>query len=269
MTECGMHCFRLLPSLALALSLIAGCTSTPPASTQAPGAPPATEGQPAPAPLPVVPLQDHADLAYQRAAASGVKVWVVDTAASTIKVIVRRGGLLARLGHDHVVASRQVRGYVAPDAGHADVEFRLDEMTVDEPALRREALLDIQPSEEDIAGTRANMLTRVLDAERFPLVRLRVERAAEGAAAPASERRDTTLTGQQARLNLSITLHGVTRNYVLPARVERLPGRIRASGEMELRQTDFGITPLAVLGGALKVEDTLLVRYDLSAQAPR
>jgi polyisoprenoid-binding protein YceI len=200
-----------------------------------------------------VPLHENADLAYRRAAAAGVAVWVVDSSASTIKVIVRRAGLLARLGHDHVVASRQIRGYVAPDAGHADLEFRLDDMTVDEEALRREALLDTQPSEEDIAGTRSNMLTRVLDAERYPVVRLRAE----------------TVEGQPDQLQLAVTLHGITRGYTLPARLERLPGRIRASGEMELRQSDFGIKPLAVLGGALRVEDVLQVRYDLFAQAPR
>jgi polyisoprenoid-binding protein YceI len=254
MTECGMHHRRCLPALALvvlpALVLLPACTSLSTAPPPAPRVP--APHVPLAQPLPQVPLQDHADLAYREAAAAGIAVWVVDTSASTIKVIVRRAGLLARLGHDHVVASRQVRGYVAPDAGHADLEFRLDEMTVDEAALRREALLDTQPSEEDIAGTRTNMLTRVLDAERYPVVRLRAE----------------SLQGHPDRLHLTVTLHGVTRSYTLPARLERLPGRVRASGEMELRQSDFGIKPLAVLGGALRVEDVLLVRFDLLAQSP-
>jgi hypothetical protein len=39
-----------------------------------------------------------------------------------------------------------------------------------------------------------------------------------------------------------------------------------AAGELRLRQSDFGITPFSVLGGALTVEDELRVRYRLLAR---
>ena len=52
---------------------------------------------------------------------------------SRIVIEVRRGGTLAQLGHDHVVVSHDVAGYVAPAEGRADLYVRLDRLVVDEP----------------------------------------------------------------------------------------------------------------------------------------
>lgn len=51
---------------------------------------------------------------YEQAAASGQQVLKVDTSRSLVSITVRRAGALASLGHDHVIASRQLQGYVAP-----------------------------------------------------------------------------------------------------------------------------------------------------------
>jgi polyisoprenoid-binding protein YceI len=185
---------------------------------------------------------------YHKAARQGQHIYRVDAARSIIVVTVRRGGALARLGHDHVIASRTVTGMVAPQAGRADFQFRLDQMTVDEAPLRAEAGLDTQPSAEAIAGTRTNMLARVLEAERFPLVVLHAERMA----------------GQQA-VRLSVTLHGVTRTVDVPLKIEQSPRTITASGGMSLLQTDFGITPMSVMGGAMTVQDRMELTFKLVA----
>lgn len=180
-------------------------------------------------------------------------VYRIDPARSLIAVTVRRGGPFARLGHDHVVASRSVNGYAAPRTGRADFGFRLDELTVDEPALRKEAQLDTEPSAEAVAGTRTNMLTKVLDAERFPRVELHAQRVAK----------------DPGNLKLAITLQGVTREYLVPTTIESGSGTLSASGELTVLQTDFGITPMSVLGGAIKVEDALRIRFTLVARLQR
>jgi len=173
----------------------------------------------------------------------------IDSGASLIAITVRRGGPLARLGHDHVVAARTVEGRVDPAANRASLRFRLDALTVDEAPLRQQAGLDTQPSADAIAGTRRNMLTRVLDAERFPWVDVAIERPAVGGA-----------------LATSVTLHGVTRRYQVPATVVAEGGTVRASGSMSLRQTDFGLVPFSVLGGAMAVQDVLELRFDIVAR---
>ena len=199
-----------------------------------------------PEPAPALAAEDW----YRAAAAAGKPVYAVDGAQSLVAITVRRSGALARLGHDHVVASRTLAGFAAPDERRADLHFMLAEMSVDEPALRTEAGLDTQPSADAIEGTRTNMLTRVLEAERFPQVLLHVE----------------PLAGSSGVLRLSITLHGVTRSFDVPTVVERSESALTASGTLQLRQTDFGIVPMSLLGGAIAVRDDLALRFRIAAR---
>ena len=219
-----------LSALALALAL-AGC-ATPPR-------------QPVTAPI----TQAAPDTAtwYLAAQAAGTPVYRIDADASLVTIFVHRGGPMARFGHDHIVASHTLSGYAAPSANRADLRLRLDEMTVDEPALRRAAGLATDPDADAIAGTRTNMLTRVLDAEHYPEVLLHAEREGE-------------------QLRLAVTLHGQTRNYLVPATVVEDAASVTASGALTLRQTDFGVTPMSVMGGAIVVEDALDLQFSLVAR---
>lgn len=225
--------------LAMALAALAACTPLP---TTAPAT------APAPAPAPQAPVAPPAP-----PAAAATAVLHIDSAQSLIAVTVRRGGVLARLGHDHVVAARTVTGTVTPDDNRAEFQFRLDQMTVDEPALRHTAGLTKQPSQDAIDGTRTNMLTKVLDAERYPLVQVRVTRTGTG-------------TGAGQPLHAAITLHGVTRDYDIPATIGADQGAITVSGTVNLKQTDFGLVPFSVMGGAMAVQDQMELRFTLVAR---
>lgn len=275
---------RSAPPLATALLLAAllnACAplATPPARTAAAPATPVAPSSPATAqpvpaaaaaPAPTTPgaadaKMDAATLApYQRARQRGQQVLSIAPGRSLIAVTVRRGGAFARFGHDHVVASRAVSGLVAPAAGLADFSFRLDQLSVDETELRNQAGLDTQPSADAIAGTRHNMLVKVLDAERYPLVKVHVERgAAAGAASNADANADADVP-----LAVSITLHGVSRTLTIPVRIERERNTLRASGTARFKQSDFGIVPYSLMGGALAVQDQLELRFELVALAP-
>jgi hypothetical protein len=173
----------------------------------------------------------------------------IDTAQSLIVVTVRRSGILARLGHDHVVASHAVSGTVTPSRNVADFQFRLDEMKVDEADLRQLAGLEKQPSADAIEGTRHNMLTKVLDADRYPLVSVHASRMADG-----------------QPLQVAITLHGVTRALAIPVALREENGVINVKGTLTLKQTDFGLTPFSVMAGAMAVQDQMELRFDLTAR---
>ncbi|HAT33481.1 MAG TPA: YceI family protein [Janthinobacterium sp.] len=216
-------------------ALLTACATNP---VRPPAAAPALTPPSASAP-------ESQDAYYRAARARGEKVLSIDTQASLISIVVRRGGSLARLGHDHVVASRAIEGHIAPDQGRADLRFRLDQMTVDEAALRTAAGFDSQPSADAIAGTRHNMLSKVLDAERFPLVLMHVTRVAPG-----------------APLGIDITLHGVTRRLSVPVTLaEDAAGGLVVSGSASLNQTDFGLVPFSVMGGAIAVRDRLELHF--------
>lgn len=179
----------------------------------------------------------------------GKRILRVDSARSLVTIEVHRAGLLANLGHDHMVASHDVGGYVSIEEGRADLYVPLKQLAVDEPELRNEAGFDTQPSPEDIAGTRRNML-RTLDAGHFPYALIHVTRATAGSPS----------------LNVSVTLHGATRSYEVPARIKSVSGGLAIDGKMSLNQTDFGIAPLSVLGGALQVQDRLDLRFHIFAR---
>ncbi|HEY6720657.1 MAG TPA: YceI family protein, partial [Burkholderiales bacterium] len=155
----------------------------------------------------------------------------------------------ARIGHDHVVASHDLAGYVASEEGRADLYVPLERLVVDEPELRAESKFESQPTESDIEGTRRNMLEKVLEAEQFPFALIRVSRSDSGA----------------GRLDVAITLHGTTRELKIPAEIEANTREVAASGRLELKQTDFGIVPYSILGGAIQVQDLLTLRFRIRA----
>jgi polyisoprenoid-binding protein YceI len=195
---------------------------------------------------------DFPDAHYRDALARGRPVYRVDPGESLVVVEVRRAGRLARLGHNHVVASRNVEGYIAPEEGRADLYVALARMTVDEASLRAEAGFDTQPGEADIEGTRANMLEKVLEAEKFPFALIRVSGADPKRGA--------------ATLSVAITLHGETRTIRAPAEVQADSDWMRVSGRLSFDQTDFGITPYSLLGGAIAVQNRVDLRFRVLAR---
>jgi polyisoprenoid-binding protein YceI len=231
---------RLVAVSLLAL-LIAACASTVPEARR----------QPALAQAP----KDFAAGFYEQAAARGKVVYRVDPAASLVTITVRRAGSLAHLGHDHVVASRSVQGYVAPDEGRADLYVPLADLTVDEPALRAEAALNTQPTESDIAGTRSNMLDKVLQVQEFPFALVHVSGVE---AKPAAS---------NAQAAVAITLHGTTRTMNTSLHLASTPGELSAAGTIEFNQSDFGIVALSILGGAIQVKDQVSLHFAIRARS--
>ena len=200
----------------------------------------------------IAPTSVLADEYYRHAEAQGKRILHIDSTQSLIVQEVRRAGPFARLGHDHVVASHDVSGFVAPDAFRADLSVPLDKLVVDEKDLREEAGFDTQPTPDDIAGTRHNMLTKVLESQRFPLALIHiVERS--------NAERDMPM------LDVTITLHGVSRTFSVPAIVQRTSDRMVVTGRMQFRQSDFGIVPFSILNGAIRVQDELTLRFRIVA----
>ncbi|MGZ9026813.1 MAG: YceI family protein [Telluria sp.] len=194
-----------------------------------------------------------ATASYAAAAAAGTPVYQFDPGQSLIAVKVFSGGPFARMGHDHLVAARNISGFAAPAQGRADFQFRLDEMSVDETALRHAAGMVKAVPHEAVQGTRENMLGRVLQAASFPIVKLH----AEG------------IPGSAGLARLSIVLHGVTRTVDVPTAVTIDQDTLSATGRFMLKQTDFGITPMSILGGGLVVRDAMELEFRLYARRIR
>ena len=225
---------RALSLLGLA-ALVTACQSVP-----------TTRGT-APALAPVAPLDT-----------AGAEHYAVRPELSDIRFLVYKAGPLAAFGHDHVIQATQASGdvYLQGDFTRSGFNLTLPVVgfTVDAPEARAVEGADFakQPSDQAVADTRKNMLgPKELDAEHYPEITLR----------------SVSLVGPdwQPDLTLRLTLHGVERELQLPVTLERGAGRLTVSGSFEVRQSDYGISPLSILGGGLSVVDTVRVRFRIVA----
>jgi len=62
-----------------------------------------------------------------------------------------------------------------------------------------------------------------------------------------------------------ITLHGVSQQLTIPAQLEFGDKLLRAKGAFTLKQSSFGIKPVSVAGGTIKVKDGLKFTFDIVA----
>jgi hypothetical protein len=228
-----------------AIAALLSCTST--RSGDGMGAASATES----------PERTDLKAIYADLGTAGGKVFTLSPDASTVRIYAFRAGRAARLGHNHVLSAPQFAGFFhlppgGTSAARFDLEFRLDQLEIDNPAYRStlgSAFASALPPGA-IDGTREHMLGEDnLQAERFPLVRIR----------------SLEIHGEAPRFaaKVEVELHGQKRAIWVPLRVEGLPDRVAASGAFVLRQSDFGAKPYSVLGGMLAVEDEVVVEFNL------
>jgi YceI-like protein len=92
------------------------------------------------------------------------------------------------------------------------------------------------------------MLGKVFDAGRHPFVRVRVA-SAEAGRPPAQ---------------VAVEVNGVERSVPVTLQLRSEGKRLVASGGFSLDQSDFGIVPFSVLGGALQVRDRVDVRFTIA-----
>lgn len=221
-------------AILLAILLLSGCASAPPASA------PSTASLPPAPPLPI----------------AGAVVYHVLPQASELRIRVYRGGALADIGHNHVITTSDIEGeiYLHPQIGASGfrLEIPLQSLKVDPAAARRDAGFEATVTDDDRAGTRSNMLGEdVLDADKYPMMTLRSIKVQGPDWYP--------------RITVRVTLHGTSHDYAVPTAVVRGDGRLTAIGGLTLKQSDFGITPFSALAGALKVLDRLNVSFHLVA----
>ncbi len=180
-------------------------------------------------------------------------------AESQVRILVYSAGPLAKLGHNHVISASEMHGEIqyrpeAPRATRFQLQFPVSGLIVDDPSARRLAgpAFAAKPDDEAVRATRANMLgPGVLDAQRFPQIQLRSE-SVDGALPDVD-------------VHLSVEIHGVQREMVVPVRVWQQGTRLYASGSFSFDQHIFGIQPLKILFGAIAVQDELTVQYQLVA----
>ncbi len=176
-------------------------------------------------------------------AQAGGPTRVVDPHNSKLIVHVSKSGLFSAFGDNHEVEAPISAGTI--DEGARRVAFEIES--------RRMKVLDPQLSADKRQEVQERMLgPEVLDVTRFPQIKFEstsVEQASPG---------HLLVHGQ-------LSLHGVTRPLIVKVQTEN--GRY--VGTATLRQRDFGITPVSIAGGTVKVKDELKIEFDIRTNTQR
>ena len=162
----------------------------------------------------------------------------IDPSASTLTVKVWKTGLFSAFAHNHDISAPITSGSVRED-GTAEVKFAVD--------ARGMKVLDPEASESTRAEIQKNMLSdQVLDTQRYPAIVFESTSVIE-------KNGTTTVSG-------SLTLHGQTH----PVQVSvKKTSSGRYEGSAKLKQTAFGIQPISIGGGAIKVRDEVDIVFTI------
>jgi polyisoprenoid-binding protein YceI len=161
----------------------------------------------------------------------------IDTANSKLVVHVSKSGVFSGFADNHEVEAPIAEGTIDEKAARARFAVDSRQMKVLDPQLSPDKRRQVQ---ERMLGP------EVLDSIRFPAITFEstnVEQDGEG----------------RLRVIGRLSLHGVTRPVSIVAR--KTNGRY--AGTFAIKQRDFGITPVSIAGGTVKVKDELKIEFDI------
>ena len=163
----------------------------------------------------------------------------IDAQHSKLTVFVYKSGLFSAFADDHVITASIARGTISDEAPRAiELVVRAADLRVQDPDLAADKRNEVQ----------ARMLgSEVLDVGHFPEITF-----ASTTIEPAGTDR-WTVAGR-------LTIHGQTRAITLA--VALLNGVYR--GEVLIKQRDFGIEPIKVAGGTVKVKDEVKIQFQIA-----
>ena len=196
-------------------------------------------------------MQSAADAAQPTPDKAAVR-YTVDAGRSTFTVQAFSTGLLSAFGHNPKIAVRDIEGEAQFVAAGTTLEDAQVHLNVKADSLQ--VIDDI--SDKDRREIRRQMYDEVLEVDRFPEIQYECSRV--------------TLSGSGDRywaaLNGELTLHGETHPLQISARVVISGDKLRASGEFGVKQREYGIAPVSVAGGAIKLKDEIKCTFDIVAQ---
>lgn len=161
----------------------------------------------------------------------------IDTSRSVVTIEVKKAGIFSAFAHDHQIAAPLAGGTV-------DIPGRMVELRFKSMLLQ---VRDRGISEKERADIQSTMLgAEVLDAQRYPEIVFRstsVEPAGQGL----------------WKVDGDLSVHGQT--HPVSADVRDNSGHY--TGSLLLRQSEFGITPIKIAGGTIRVKDEIRINFDI------
>lgn len=180
----------------------------------------------------------------------------VDHKASYLIAVTGTSGLLGFVGHRHAVLATDWSADLKmnlDDLGHsrATLTIPTDKLVIDSSTAREKAGLGKGPSASDVRTIQKRMLgSEVLDATKYPQIRF-----------------TTTAIESQGNGRLRVTgnieIHGRRQQVTVPVRYKTDGKQLEFDGDVNIRQTDFGLQPESVAGGTIKVKNSVSIRFHI------
>lgn len=162
----------------------------------------------------------------------------IDTQRSKITIHVGKAGLFSAAAHEHWVNAPIASGAIA-ETGAASVAFKVQSaklMVKSDPKVDAKTYAQIQKDMDEMT----------LETAKYPEIAFRsthVEKVAEG----------------KFKVDGALTLHGVSR----PVSVNVTREGDSYTGHAVIKQTDFGIKPISLGGGLIRIKDSLDIDFQI------
>jgi polyisoprenoid-binding protein YceI len=179
--------------------------------------------------------------------------YTLDRKRSKLEIHVFREGFLKAFGHDHVISATELSGQIQlaqPNVTQSSVTFVA--------ATSSLVVVDPGEAEKDRNEVQSTMLgDKVLDAARYPQIQF----TSSGVRSVTQKEGVTEL-----QIEGTLRLHGVEKLVSIPVRLRMTGGNLTADGELPLLQSNYGIAPIKVGGGAVRVKDKLKISFHIVAE---
>lgn len=178
-------------------------------------------------------------LLFSLCAAQSSNVGAAKSQQSSITIKVSKSGLFSGFAHDHVVVAPIAHADIDPQRLSAEITVLTKEMKV----------TDSDVSDKDRAEIQSTMLgPKVLDQEKYPEIHFKSTRIEQ--TSPQHYRVTGVLELHGAKQEMTFEVTGAGDHY---------------HGATKLKQSDFGIKPISLFGGSVKVKDQLDLEFDVYA----
>ncbi len=162
------------------------------------------------------------------------------------------GGVFGAFGHKHTIAIQNFSGTLQFDPTHLETSSLEMNIKADQ--------LEVIPGKKDAKDKpkiEQEMREKVLETSQYPEIHFKS--TSISATKIAENEYDAKILGD-------LTLHGVTRNIPIQAKVTMLENQVKGNGEFLIMQTDYKIKPYSAAGGTVKVKDKLNFSFEVIAK---
>jgi polyisoprenoid-binding protein YceI len=163
------------------------------------------------------------------------------------QIHVGTAGVFGAFAHDHLIVAQNIEGCTSIELD--DLARSSVKLTFSTASLK---VIDAKESAEDRTKIQRTMETEVLHSSEYPRVTFE---------STTVERADSA---NEFRARGTLTIRGKAQPVVIPVTFTRLAdGTYRAAGQYKFKQTAFGIRPIALAGGTVKVKDELRADFEM------